>query len=172
MVVGNLPYNVATAILERLLDRAPPGLELAFLVQREVAERIVATPGGKVYGSLSVLVQARGGPRILGRVRPGAFWPPPKVESAFFALRLEAWSHETVPWPEFKDLVRDAFKHRRKMLAGGLRRTWGDAAPAILEAAGIDRSARAESLGVADFRRLASARAALASAASGDANPR
>jgi 16S rRNA (adenine1518-N6/adenine1519-N6)-dimethyltransferase len=154
-VVGNLPYNVATAIIERLLDSLPAGKLLGFLVQREVAERIVAVPGTKEYGAFSVLVQARGRPRILGRVTPGSFHPPPKVHSAFLALRLEAWSADEVSWPYFKRVVRDAFGHRRKTLVNSLRLSWGDRALAVLGALDLEPAIRPERVDVAGYRRLA-----------------
>lgn len=160
-VVGNLPYNIATAVLERLLDQLSAGRLLAFLVQREVADRIVAVPGTKQYGALSVLVQARGRPRLLGRVAAGAFRPPPKVESAFFALHLEGWSKGEVVWPFFKRVVRDAFGHRRKTLLNSLRLAWGEPARAVLEEVAIDGSMRPERLDVAGYLRLAGGAARL-----------
>src|SRR4029453_5491307 len=87
-VAGNLPYNVATAIIDRLLDAHTAVPRAGFLVQLEVAQRLVAQPGDPDYGSTSVLVRARAEARILGRVRPGAFNPPPKVDSAFVGFLL------------------------------------------------------------------------------------
>ncbi|RMH20160.1 MAG: 16S rRNA (adenine(1518)-N(6)/adenine(1519)-N(6))-dimethyltransferase, partial [Acidobacteria bacterium] len=79
LAAGNLPFNVATAILQRLLEQAPAVEAMAFLLQKEVAERLLAAPGTKAYGALSVLVQARADASLLGTVKPGSFVPPPKV---------------------------------------------------------------------------------------------
>ena len=88
-VAGNLPYNVATAIVQHLLPHHARIPRAAFLVQKEVADRLVAAPGTEAYGSLSVIVAAQARPRLLGRVKPGSFRPPPKVESAFVGLELQ-----------------------------------------------------------------------------------
>ena len=103
LAAGNLPYNVATVLIERLLtgvgptfardygagSRSEAGVpRAAFLVQKEVADRLVARPGSPAYGSLSVLVAAYAEARLLGKLRPGSFRPPPKVDSAFVGLTL------------------------------------------------------------------------------------
>jgi 16S rRNA (adenine1518-N6/adenine1519-N6)-dimethyltransferase len=155
LVAGNLPYNVATAILERLLPHHEVVPRAAFLLQREVAERLVASPGEAPYGALSVLVQARAEVRRLGRVRPGSFRPPPRVEGAFVGLALKP-----PPLPEeemggFERLVHLAFGQRRKKLRNALAAGWGRAeAEAALAGAGIPSSARAEELPLAAFLRL------------------
>ncbi|MEM7483428.1 MAG: 16S rRNA (adenine(1518)-N(6)/adenine(1519)-N(6))-dimethyltransferase RsmA [Acidobacteriota bacterium] len=151
-VAGNLPYNVATAIIERLLRHPGAVDRAAFLVQREVAERLTAGPGDSAYGGLSVLVAAHARARLLGRVKAGSFRPPPKVESAFVGL-------EPLPPPlpedamvAFLAMVRLAFGQRRKTLANALAAGWGKAAARhALEAAGIDARSRAEEL---DLERL------------------
>ncbi|MGE5233953.1 MAG: ribosomal RNA small subunit methyltransferase A, partial [Acidobacteriota bacterium] len=86
LVTGNLPYNVATALIERCLVAAAGVPRAAFLVQLEVAERLTAAPGDEAYGSLSVLVAAYARPTWLGRVRRGSFVPPPKVDGGFVGL--------------------------------------------------------------------------------------
>ena len=145
LATGNLPYNVATALLERLLPHHRQVPRAAFLVQREVAERLVARPGDPSYGSLSVLVAAYARPRLLGRVRPGSFRPPPKVEGAFVGLEL---GPPPLPEPEmsaFIAMVRAAFGQRRKMLHNSLGALWGRAAAGeALARAGLPPAVRAE----------------------------
>ncbi len=158
LVAGNLPYNVGTAILERLLPHHAVVPRAAFLLQKEVAERLVARPRDAAYGALSVLVQARAEARVLGRVRPGSFRPPPKVESAFVGLVLRAPPLPEAGMPAFTDLVRLAFGQRRKTLRNALAAGWGHArAEAALAAAGISPRARAEELGLGDLLQLYSA---------------
>lgn len=149
LVAGNLPYNVSTALIERLLTRGEPIPRAAFLVQKEVAERLVGRPGDEGYGSFSVLVAAYAEARVLGRVRPGAFRPPPKVESAFVGLTLKP---PPLPRPEmegFVRFVRLAFGQRRKTLRNALAAGWGrERAEAVLGRAGVAERARAEELGL------------------------
>ena len=90
LVCGNLPYQIGTAIVDRVLRAFPRVERAAFLLQREVVDRLVAGPGDPEYGSLSLLTQARASVVRLGIVRPGSFVPPPKVDSAFVGLRLHA----------------------------------------------------------------------------------
>ncbi|HEX3552034.1 MAG TPA: 16S rRNA (adenine(1518)-N(6)/adenine(1519)-N(6))-dimethyltransferase RsmA [Thermoanaerobaculia bacterium] len=152
LVAGNLPYNVATAIIEDLLPHHASVPRAAFLVQREVAERIVATPGTEAYGSFSVLVTAWSRPRLLGRVKPGSFRPPPKVDSAFVGLELHPPPLPAAGMPAFTAFVRQAFAQRRKTLRNGLAAAWGrDRAEAALAAAGIPEKARAEELGLEEL---------------------
>jgi 16S rRNA (adenine1518-N6/adenine1519-N6)-dimethyltransferase len=157
-VAGNLPYNVGTAIVERLLAAAPAGLRAAFLLQREVVDRMTAGPGDDAYGALSLLVAARARAERLGVVRPGAFVPPPRVDSAFVGL-------ETVPpllphsaMGELERLIRIAFAQRRKSLRNALAAGYGRAAAdSALAAAGIAPARRAEELGLRDFLALRAA---------------
>jgi 16S rRNA (adenine1518-N6/adenine1519-N6)-dimethyltransferase len=152
LVAGNLPYNVATAIIEDLLPHHARIPRAAFLVQKEVADRIVATPGTEAYGSFSVLVAAQSRPRILGKVKPGSFRPPPKVDSAFVGLDLQPPSLPDVEMPAFISFVRQAFSQRRKTLRNSLSSRWGrEKTEAMLAAAGIPERARAEELGLGDF---------------------
>lgn len=142
-VAGNLPYNVATAILERLL-LSPRWDRAAFLVQLEVAQRLAAAPGSKQYGSLSVLVAARAEARVLGKVAPGAFTPPPKVESAFVGLVPRVVDPRALE-PKFPWLVRGVFTHRRKTIANALGHLIGGAAARqALGCADIDPGIRPE----------------------------
>jgi 16S rRNA (adenine1518-N6/adenine1519-N6)-dimethyltransferase len=152
LVAGNLPYNVATAILESLLPHHARIPRAAFLVQKEVADRIVAAPGTDAYGSFSVLVSAWARPRILGRIKPGSFRPPPKVDSAFVGLELQPPPLPDAEMPAFIALVRQAFAQRRKTLRNALAAVWGrERARAVLAAAGIPERARAEELGLGEF---------------------
>jgi 16S rRNA (adenine1518-N6/adenine1519-N6)-dimethyltransferase len=152
LVAGNLPYNVATAILEDLLPHHERIPRAAFLVQKEVAERIVATTGTDGYGSFSVIVAAYARPRILGRVKPGSFRPPPKVDSAFVGLELHPPPLPGPEMPGFIAMVRLAFAQRRKTLRNALAARWGrERAEVVLHAAGISEQARAEELGLGEF---------------------
>lgn len=152
LVTGNLPYNVATAILEDLLPHHLQIPRAAFLVQKEVADRIVAAPGTDAYGSFSVIVAACARPRILGRVRPGSFRPPPKVESAFVGLELAPPPLPREEMADFVAMVRLAFAQRRKTLRNSLASGWGrEEAERVLAAAGIPERARAEELGLGEF---------------------
>jgi 16S rRNA (adenine1518-N6/adenine1519-N6)-dimethyltransferase len=158
LVVGNLPYSVGKPILEALVSARTALDEMALMLQREVAERLAAAPGSKVYGGLSVLTQLYCDVRLALRVPPGAFRPPPKVESAVVHLRV-------LPEPRvaltnerrFHAVVRAAFAQRRKMLANslaaGLSLPLG-AARAAAARAGIDPRRRAETLTIHEFAEL------------------
>ncbi|MFL6192928.1 MAG: 16S rRNA (adenine(1518)-N(6)/adenine(1519)-N(6))-dimethyltransferase RsmA [Thermoanaerobaculia bacterium] len=152
LAAGNLPYNVATVIVERLLPHHARVPRAAFLVQKEVADRIVAAPGTDAYGSFSVIVAANAKAQILGRVRPGSFRPPPKVDSAFIGLELQPPPLPDGEMPAFAAMVRLAFAKRRKTLRNSLSSGWGrEKAEAVLAAAGIPERARAEELGLGEF---------------------
>jgi 16S rRNA (adenine1518-N6/adenine1519-N6)-dimethyltransferase len=152
LAAGNLPYNVATVIIENLLPHHARIPRAAFLVQKEVADRIAATPGSDAYGSFSVIVAAQARPRILGKVKPGSFRPPPKVDSAFVGLDLQPPPLPDSEMPAFISFVRQAFSQRRKTLRNSLSSGWGrDRAEAVLAAAGIPERARAEELGLREF---------------------
>lgn len=152
LVAGNLPYNVATVIIERLLPHHASVPRAAFLVQKEVADRLVARPREEAYGSLSVLVAAWARARILGRVRPGSFRPPPKVDSAFVGFELHPPPLPPEEMPAFVTFVRLAFGQRRKTLRNALAAGWGrERAAAVLAAAGVGEKVRAEELGLEEF---------------------
>ncbi len=157
-VIANLPYNIATALLVSWLsiEPWPPWFDsLILMFQREVAERIVAEPHSKSYGRLSVLAQWRCEARILFDVNASAFVPPPNVTSSVVRL---------VPRPSplpcerqmLESVTGAAFGQRRKMLRQSLRSLGTDVA-ALLATAGLDATARAEDLSVADFVALARA---------------
>lgn len=154
-IAGNLPYNVATRIVSRVLERAPVGLRAAFLVQREVAERLTAAPGDGAYGALTVLTQARAAARRLAVVMPGSFVPPPAVTSAFVGLkRIESPIAEE-EWPDFRALVRTAFSRRRKTLLNNLAAVMDrPAAAAAISDLGLPPKIRAEALGLGRFVEL------------------
>ncbi len=161
-VVANLPYAIASPLLVNLLEAGIAG-RYVVMVQHEVAGRIVAPPGGKDYGLLSVAVQARAVARIVARVPRAAFFPPPEVDSAIVRLDardLAAASRALMP--EVLSVARAAFGQRRKMLRSALRSVAGRAlsAPeveALCQAAGIDPRRRGESLSLEEFALLARA---------------
>jgi len=163
-VVGNLPYNVTTPILFRLLDLRARFPRAVVMVQREVAERLAARPGGKEWGVLPALLQAFAEIRVLFRVPRGAFLPPPKVESAVVEVRWTSAPRIDLGDPAlYRAVVRAAFGQRRKTLRnalGALAATHGfdDARlRAAFARAGIDPGTRAERLATADLARLARA---------------
>ena len=156
-VVANLPYNVGTELLVRWLT--PPAWppfwrSLTLMFQKEVAERIVAPPGSKAYGRLSILAQWRCEARIVFEIPPRAFTPPPKVTSAVVHL-------DALPAPRFSadarvlsEVVALAFNQRRKMLRASLR-ALGPEVEALLAAAGIPATERAEQVSLEAFCALA-----------------
>ena len=156
-VVANLPYNVGTELLVRWMTPAewPPfWSSLTLMFQKEVAERIVAKPGGKAYGRLAVLVQWRADARIAFEIPPRAFTPPPKVTSAVVQIdRLEA-PRFPADAATLQRVVALAFGQRRKMLRASLR-PLGPDAEALLVAAGIAPTERAEQVSIEGFCRLA-----------------
>ena len=153
VAVGNLPYSAGTQILLRLLEARRFFTRLVLMLQREVAERIVAGPGTKAYGTLSVWTALYGEARIALRVPSGAFLPRPKVESAVvtIALRGEPRVH-IADEEQFRDVVRGAFGQRRKTLRGALARM---ATADQIEAAGIDPKRRGETLTLGEFAAIA-----------------
>lgn len=159
-VVANLPYYIATPLIERLLRNRRRFLSLTVMLQREVAERLAAAPGGKEYGYLSVLVQYHADVRIDLRVPAGAFTPRPKVDSAVATLSFPAEPRHAVQDETFLfRVVSAAFGQRRKTLrnslgALGLSRNQVETAAA---SAGIDLVRRPETLTVAEFCALADA---------------
>ena len=158
LVVANLPYNIATALLVSWLTAEPwpPWYDsLVLMFQREVAERIVAAPGSKSYGRLSVLANWRAETKILFDVPASAFVPQPKVTSSLVRLlpRAQPLACER---RTLERVTEAAFGQRRKMLRQSLKSLGGDT-PALLAAAGIEPTARAEEIAVAGFVRLARA---------------
>lgn len=154
-VVANLPYNVGTMLLVRWMTCAwPPWwTSLTLMFQSEVAERIVAQPGGRTYGRLSVLCQWRARPRILFNIPAAAFTPPPKVVSTVVRIHPADPVIDGVDPDALEHIVKAAFAQRRKMLRAALKAVI-DSPGELLNAAGIDPEARAESVDVAGFCRL------------------
>lgn len=157
VVAGNVPYNITTPILFHAL-RPPRPLRAVYLVQREVAERVVAPPGDDAYGALSVNVQAVACAEMLFRVSAGAFSPPPKVESA--VLRITPRPDPLIGAEEeeaYRALVVGAFGLRRKQMRRVVRTVYdlsADDADAVLLRAGIAPDSRPEVLSPDDFARL------------------
>ncbi|MGV6857840.1 MAG: 16S rRNA (adenine(1518)-N(6)/adenine(1519)-N(6))-dimethyltransferase RsmA [bacterium] len=154
-VVGNLPYNISTPLIFHLLDNAPLIRDMHFLLQKEVVDRITAAPGGKDYGRLSVMVQYRCEAIKLFHVGPGAFHPPPKVDSAFIRIvPLSSPSPVAHDLQAFAALVKLCFTQRRKTLRRILKQ---QANEEHFTQAGIDPGLRPERLSVADFVNLSNA---------------
>lgn len=153
-VVANLPYNVGTPLLVKWLTGPRPIEAMALMFQKEVAERIVAAPGGGDYGRLAVLSQSLAEAEIAFTLPARAFTPPPKVDSAVAVLRPHPHRPPADELAALEAVTRAAFGQRRKMLRSSLKPLGGDA---LCAAATIDPSARAEQLTIADFRRLAQA---------------
>lgn len=158
-VVANLPYYVTTPILFHLLDSGVRFADLLLMVQREVADRLQAAPGGKEYGALTVAVQYRAAVESVLRVPPSAFFPPPTVESTVVRIRLLPQpSASVVDERAFFRIVRAAFSTRRKTLRNALANGLPADKPTIehvLTAAGIDGDRRGETLSIAEFAGLA-----------------
>ncbi|MDR2219592.1 MAG: 16S rRNA (adenine(1518)-N(6)/adenine(1519)-N(6))-dimethyltransferase RsmA [Methylobacillus sp.] len=152
-VVGNLPYNISTPILFHLLEHADRIIDMHFMLQKEVVERMVAAPSTPAYGRLSVMLQYRLHMEYLLTVPPDAFNPPPKVESAF----VRAVPHSTLPCAAedetlFAKVVTAAFGQRRKTLRNTLKGLLDDSGFAVLN---IDPQLRAENLAVEQFVEIA-----------------
>jgi len=156
-LVGNVPYYITTPILFHALERPRPE-RAVYLVQREVADRIAAPPGSHEYGALSVNVQAVATAKMLFRVAPGSFQPPPRVDSA--VIRIEPRDDPAVNADEesaFRRFVLDAFGMRRKQMRRVLRTIWqlsAEEADALLASAGIEPSVRPETLSPEQFAQL------------------
>ena len=163
LVAGNVPYNITTPILFHALE-FPRAARAVYLVQREVAERVVAAPASENYGALSANLQALASAELVFKVAAGAFTPPPKVESA--VLRITPRADPLVSADEeapFRAMVVGAFGFRRKQMQRVVRELWGLGAveaAEILERAEIEPTARPEVLTPLDFARLLRARTA------------
>jgi len=157
-IVANLPYNVATPLLIRwlaALAQSPGALDLMVLMfQKEVAERLAAPPGNRTYGRLSVLAQWLCQVRLLFDIPARAFTPPPNVVSSVLSLEPRAAPAYPARMEDLERVTAAAFGQRRKMLRQSLKSLGGDPHER-LKAAGIDETARAETLAVVDFCALA-----------------
>jgi len=157
-VVANLPYYISTPIIQRLIASHESFTTLTVMLQKEVAERIAAGPGGKEYGFLSVLVQYSAIPRLEFIVPAGAFTPKPKVDSAIVTLSMFVRrEHTAADEALFVRMIKAAFSQRRKTLRNSLSQLGypKEVMEAIHGSAGIDLGRRAETLSVAEFCRLA-----------------
>ena len=159
LVAGNLPYSVGKPILAALVAARTAIDEMALMLQREVAERVAAPPGSKTYGSLSVLSQVYCDVRLALRVPPGAFRPPPEVESGVLHVRVRP--APCVPLADegrFRAVVHAAFGQRRKTLANALAAGLGLPLEVVRRTAtttGVDPGRRAETLTILEFAELA-----------------
>lgn len=152
-IVGNLPYNVSTPILFRVAALADRVRDAIFMLQKEVVERMVAKPGTEAYGRLSVMLQYRFAMSLLLRVPPGAFTPPPKVDSAVVLMKpLGEDRPRARDDALFAKIVAAAFSQRRKTLRNAVRALVAEEA---FRAAGIDPQRRGETLSVREFIALA-----------------
>jgi 16S rRNA (adenine1518-N6/adenine1519-N6)-dimethyltransferase len=156
-IIGNLPYNVATAIIQKLLRLKTAVYDMVFMVQLEVAQRIIAQPGSRSYGYLSIDCQHRADVRLAFKVPPACFVPRPKVMSAVVAFRPRFIDARSTCDTRFDNLVKAAFAHRRKTLANSLRQNpeFGPLAGKMLGMAGIGERRRPEEITIAEYRQLA-----------------
>lgn len=159
-VVGNLPYNASSPILFKLLREADEGRVLAdatVMLQKEVADRVAATPGSPDYGALGVQVALVASVRRVLTLPPGAFRPPPKVTSSVVRLNFHAPAEDVGDLRAFERVVRGLFLQRRKTLLNAFRPvagSFGREAPEVIERAGVDGGKRPQELALADFARL------------------
>lgn len=152
-VIGNLPYNISSPVLFHLMQYADHLETQTVMLQKEVVDRMTADPGNKIYGRLSVMLQQRYKIESLFNVPPSAFFPPPKVDSAIAQLSvLTEPSHPIEDSDQFAKLVKQAFSQRRKTLRNTLK---GLLTADQIESIDVDPVARAETLSVIDFIKLA-----------------
>lgn len=157
-LVGNLPYGLTGPLVGAILAAGEAFERIVIMVQREVAERMAASPGGKSYGYFSVFVQSHARVERLFGVSAGAFWPAPKVDSAVLRLWPQPWPGGGAARGRMLDVARAAFAQRRKTLANALAadgRITKPVAAARLAAAGVDPGRRAETLSLAEFDAIA-----------------
>jgi 16S rRNA (adenine1518-N6/adenine1519-N6)-dimethyltransferase len=156
-VVGNLPYHLTSPILFSIMDQVAHVSRAVFLLQREVAERLAAPPGSRDWGILSVFLQREADVSVERIVRPGAFWPPPKVDSAVLCALFRPPVDPIADPARFRRLVKAGFAQRRKTLRNALEA--GKVAPPerlreALGVAGIDPGRRGETLTLAEWAAL------------------
>ncbi len=156
-IVANLPYNIATPLIIKWLQAGPAFKSITVMVQREVADRLVAAPRTKDYGRLSIITQFLSKPRRLFDVPPRAFVPPPKVTSSVVELIPLAEPAAAARIEDLERVTQAAFGQRRKMLRQSLRTLGVEEVEVLLAAADIAPTARAEELSVAQFAALARA---------------
>ena len=169
-LVANLPYNIATPLLAGMLSGCPEIGDFVVMVQREVGERLIAPPGSKAYGAVSVLVAYHCTARLLGRIPPTVFWPAPTVESVLIRLTRRPPPVAVAP-ASLMRVVHAAFGQRRKTVRNSLASVLGLATEEVeraLAAAGLDPGARAETFGLEEFARLTEALSGALRGASGE----
>ena len=156
-IVGNLPYNIGTAIIERLIEMRLPIADMVFMLQLETAMRISAVPGSRDYGFFSIYCQHHCEIELGFRVSPACFVPRPRVQSAMIGLRPRSRNYDAGLEADFLVLAKAAFAHRRKKLANSLRyhEEIAPMADEILARTGVDGSCRAEELRVETYEELA-----------------
>jgi 16S rRNA (adenine1518-N6/adenine1519-N6)-dimethyltransferase len=156
-IAGNLPYNISTVIIEKLLHADLPIEDMAFMVQLEVAQRITAHPWTKEYGYFSLACQHRSDVRLGFKVSPACFVPRPKVSSAMVSFHLKPRKWNSALETDFESLGKAAFSYRRKTLENSLSRhpVLGKIASRLLKRAAIIGSRRAEELSVQEYEHLA-----------------
>jgi 16S rRNA (adenine1518-N6/adenine1519-N6)-dimethyltransferase len=150
-LVGNLPYNISTPLLFHCIRQLEHIEDMTFMLQKEVADRLVARPGSREYGRLSVMVQHRCQAEVLFGVEPAAFFPRPEVRSQVLRLVPRASAEPLRDPMAFAALVRQAFSGRRKTVKNALK---GQLSAEAFAAAGVDPGLRPEVLAVSDFVRL------------------
>jgi 16S rRNA (adenine1518-N6/adenine1519-N6)-dimethyltransferase len=155
-VYGNLPYYITSPILHRLFEHVQRITAIHIVIQLEVAERIVAQPGRRDYGYLSVASQWFTRPEIAFRIPPGAFRPPPKVASALVNFRMPGSraNNQIEDEAKFLDFVKECFAQKRKTLRNNLRTRLGARTEQILLESGLDPNVRAEQVTVTKFAEL------------------
>ena len=157
-VVANLPYYITTPIIMALLEKHLPITDIVVMVQKEVAERMAAQPGGKTYGALSAAVQYYSVPEIALYVPPRSFMPPPEVDSVVVDCKIRREPAVNVSDEKlFFRVIKAAFGQRRKTLNNALKSLGADkqSIAAVLEAAGIESSRRGETLTLDEFAAIA-----------------
>jgi 16S rRNA (adenine1518-N6/adenine1519-N6)-dimethyltransferase len=160
-VIGNLPYNISSPVLEKMCRHSQWMGQAILMFQKEVADRLTAPSGGKTYGALTLLLQYHAQAFSVLKVSKGSFFPVPKVDSMVVSLDFtKPYPQQVVHEAVFKKVVKGAFAHRRKTvlnsLKGALRDQTRESLLAALAACGIDPGKRAEVLEMADFLRLSS----------------
>lgn len=160
-VAANLPYYITTPIITKLIEEKLPLKNIVVMVQKEVAQRIAAEPGGKDYGAISVLCQYYTEPSLVTVVPAGSFYPAPKVDSAVLRMRVLDKPAVTVANEKlFFKTVKAAFAQRRKTLLNCIASGFGldkQAVAEVLESVGIDPRVRGEKLNLAEFARISDA---------------
>jgi 16S rRNA (adenine1518-N6/adenine1519-N6)-dimethyltransferase len=151
-IIGNLPYNISTPLIFHLLEFAPSIIDMHFMLQKEVVDRITANPNDEAYGRLSIMVQYHCKAIALFEVPPTAFYPPPQVDSKIIRLV----PHTQIPhlardYQHFTAIVREAFSHRRKTLRNSLKEMMSDEK---WQHIGIDSQRRPEELGVEEYVKI------------------